>query len=120
LSKKACHSWHFYQGEFMAQTANTTPAGGEQLPVYFIVELKTEAGVRYALCERMTVVAAGAESLPTSTIEAMFHGNVLRAVALPSGPDGGQPHRGLTELMSLFQSGRAPSINITINNRDSD
>lgn len=103
----------------MAQSANTTPAGGEHLPSYFIVELKTDAGVRYALCERMTIVAAGADSLPVSTIEAMFSGNVLRAVALPSAPDG-QPHRGLTELMSLFQSGRAPSINITINNRDSD
>jgi len=104
----------------MAQSANTTPAAGDHLPAYFIVELKTDAGVRYALCERMTIVAPGADSVPASTIEAMFNGNVLRAVALPSGPEGGQPHRGLTELMSLFQSGRAPSINITINNRDTD
>ena len=104
----------------MAQSANTTPAGGDNLPAHFIVELKTDAGVRYALCERMTIVAAGADSLPVATIEAMFSGNVLRAVALPFSPEGGQPHRGMTELMSLFQSGRAPSINITINNRDTD
>lgn len=104
----------------MAQTANTTPPAGDQQPQYFIVELKSETGAHYALCERMTVIAPGADSLPASTLEAMFNGKVLRAVALPSGLDGGQSHRGVPELMSLFQSGRAPSINITINNRDSD
>jgi hypothetical protein len=116
----ACRFWQLRKGEFMAQTANTTPAAGENLPAHFIVELKTESGLRYALCERMSIVAAGAESLPAATIEALFNGEVLRAVALPFGPENGQPHRGLTELMALFQSGRAPSINITINNRDTD
>jgi hypothetical protein len=100
----------------MAGPETTFSTSGEHLPSYFVVEIKVGAHTHYALCERMNIAASGAESLPASVFETLYGEHPLRAVALPPDPQ----HPALTQTMALLQSGKSPSINITINNNDTN
>jgi len=59
------------------------PAQGANAPQHFVVEILTDAGTRYALCQTLTVVAAGSASLPAAAMEEFMSQNTLRAVAVP-------------------------------------
>ena len=100
----------------MAGPATTVSTSGEHLPTYFVVEIRAGEGTHYVLCERMNIAASGAESLPASVFETLYGEHPLRAVALPPDPK----HAALTQAMALLQSGKSPSINITINNNDTN
>lgn len=56
---------------------------GANTPQHFVVEILTDAGTRYALCQTLTVVAAGSASLPAAAMEEFMSQNTLRAVAVP-------------------------------------
>ena len=41
---------------------------GANTPQHFVVEILTDAGTRYALCQTLTVVSAGSASLPAAAM----------------------------------------------------
>jgi hypothetical protein len=82
-------------------------AEGANMPQHFVVELVTDEGKRYALCQTLTVVAAGSASLPAAAMEEFISQNTLRAVAVPdSGASGAHPVAAhWTQLALDMQSG---------------
>jgi hypothetical protein len=90
-------------------TVNQGHGGGD--PTHFVVELISEDGPpRYALCQTLTVVPAGSESLPAGVMEEFMSQDTLRAVAVPEG-DGESAHPAAahwTQLAANFQSGHEP------------
>ena len=83
------------------------PAHGTNAPQHFVVEILTDAGTRYALCQTLTVVAAGSASLPAAAMEEFMSQNTLRAVAVPdAGATGVHPAAAhWTQLALDMQSG---------------
>jgi hypothetical protein len=84
--------------------------GPKAQPTHFVVELITENGPRYALCEALTIVEAGSPSLPAGAMEEFMARDTLRAVAVPSGEDGTGDAVGAhwTQLAADCQSGHDP------------
>lgn len=82
----------------------TTNAGtdGATQPAHFVVELQTEQGVRYAICEQLSLAGEGNDSLPITVLQDYLNRNPLRAAAIPSGSSGG-----VTAAM-VGQSGHDP------------
>lgn len=81
---------------------------GGTAPQHFVVEITTGEGTRYALCQTLTVVAAGSASLPAATMEEFMSQNTLRAVAVPDG-GGSDVHPAAahwTQLALDMQSGQ--------------
>jgi len=90
-------------------TVNQGHGGGD--PTHFVVELITEDGPRYALCQTLTVVPPGSESLPAGVMEEFMAQDTLRAVAVPEG-EGASAHPAAahwTQLAASFESGREPA-----------
>ncbi|HWI87119.1 MAG TPA: hypothetical protein VNT42_12470 [Sphingomonas sp.] len=104
----------------MASTNETLQNQGDGLPTHFVVELKTEHGVRYAICERLMLATPGAESLPPAVIEEYLARHALRAAPIPTtGSGDGSDKAGMhwLSLAQAFQSGRAPALNVNIYNQ---
>ena len=82
----------------------TTNAGtdGANQPTHFVVELQTEQGVRYAICEQLMLAGEGNDSLPIAVLQDFLNRNPLRAAAIPGGSSGA-----LTAAM-VGQSGHDP------------
>jgi hypothetical protein len=83
------------------------PQQGSQ-PTHFVVELITQDGPRYALCQTLTVVAPGSESLPAGVMAEFMGNNTLRAVAVPDEGAAGDDPVGAhwASLTTSSESGR--------------
>ena len=84
---------------------------GQGGATHFVVELITEDGPRYALCQTLTVVPAGSESLPAGVMEEFMAQDTLRAVAVPEGEDASAHPAAAhwTQLAASFESGHEPA-----------
>ncbi|WP_375427399.1 hypothetical protein [uncultured Sphingomonas sp.] len=85
---------------------------GSRSATHFIVELPSEGGGRYALCEAILTVDGNDDvgGLPAELVARMFEDDALRAVALPMGQGGG--HRRFARGGGWTQSGHNVNINI--------
>ncbi len=92
----------------MASTGQTQSG---EAPQHFVVEILTEEGPRYALCQTLTVAAAGSASLPAAAMEEFMSQNTLRAVAVPDADAAGAHPVGAhwTQLAADMQSGQEPA-----------
>jgi hypothetical protein len=101
----------------VATTNENAQHHGDDQPTHFVVELKTEDGVRYAICERLMIAGAGHGSLPSAVLEEFLNRHPLRAAAIPGDSSGSGRPPWLAQAM-VGQSGVGPIVNVTINNKD--
>lgn len=111
----------------MASTSESTDRSGDETPHYYIVELKTAAGPRFAICERTVIVSPEENGIPLHLVEELLGRNPVRAAALTVGSGGAGTsllgiaaafQTGRSPLAAAFQTGRAPVVvDVTINNQ---